>query len=273
MNVGRDTGGDTKRQKQSGEQFILRADRVTKRFSVKNNHNDVLSECSVDIREGEFVSLLGPSGCGKSTLLNMLAGFDLPDSGGVEFQGEPINGPSPQRVMCFQDSLQALLPWRTVQANVEFALSLAHAPRSDWPARVDELLTMVGLDRHRDSIPPQLSGGMRQKLQLARALSVDPAVLLMDEPFGALDAITREVMQRELLRIWAGSGKTVVFVTHDVGEAVLLSDTVYVMSTGPRAKIKHRFDIPADRPRSTTDPELSTLIDTIGRSLGSAAHA
>src|SRR5690606_1019637 len=127
---------------------------------------------------------------------------------------------------CFQDSLQALLPWRTVQANVEFALSLAHVPRSDWPARVDELLTMVGLDRHRDSIPPQLSGGMRQKLQLARALSVDPAVLLMDEPFGALDAITREVMQRELLRIWAGSGKTVVFVTHDVGEAVLLSDTV-----------------------------------------------
>lgn len=266
-------GGHAHTEARADDDFILRADRVTKRFSIKKNHNDVLADCSVDIRQGEFVSLLGPSGCGKSTLLNMLAGFDLPDSGSVEFMGRQIHGPSPQRVMCFQDALQALLPWRTVVGNVEFALALADVPRSRWPDRTDELLTMVGLDSHRDSIPPQLSGGMRQKLQLARALSVDPAVLLMDEPFGALDAITREVMQRELLRIWAGSGKTVVFVTHDVGEAVLLSDTIYVMSTGPRANIKHRFDVQFSRPRSTTDAALRELTDVVGRSLESAAHA
>jgi ABC-type nitrate/sulfonate/bicarbonate transport system ATPase subunit len=246
---------------------ILRLQDVTKTFRIKKSHKNVLEKCSVDVQAGEFVSLLGPSGCGKSTLLNMLAGFDFPDTGSATFHGSRIAGPSPRRVMCFQDSLQALLPWRTVRGNVDFALARTGADSATRSRRATELLTMVGLDAHQDSIPPQLSGGMRQKLQLARALAVDPDVLLMDEPFGALDAITRAQMQRELLRIWAGTHKSVVFVTHDVNEAVLLSDRIHVMSKGPQAQIKETFEVDIPRERDVSTKEFVTLVDKVSRAL------
>jgi NitT/TauT family transport system ATP-binding protein len=252
---------------------MLRLQDVTKTFRVKKSQKNVLDKCSVDVRAGEFVSLLGPSGCGKSTLLNMLAGFDFPDTGSATFHGNRIAGPSPRRVMCFQDSLQALLPWRTVRGNVEFALAQTGADSATRSRRATELLTMVGLDRHQDSIPPQLSGGMRQKLQLARALAVDPDVLLMDEPFGALDAITRAQMQRELLRIWAGTDKSVVFVTHDVNEAVLLSDRIHVMSMGPQAQIKQTFEVDIPRERDVSTKEFVVLVDQVSRALEGNSRA
>jgi NitT/TauT family transport system ATP-binding protein len=257
----------------SQSRSVLALEEVTKTFHVKKNQHNVLAECSIDIRQGEFVSLLGPSGCGKSTLLNMLAGFDFPDTGRASFLGDKIQGPSPRRVMCFQDSLQALLPWRTVEANIHFALAQTGMGRSLRGARTDELLTLVGLDRHRASIPSQLSGGMRQKLQLARALAVEPDVLLMDEPFGALDAITRDQMQRELLRIWSGTETTVVFVTHDVTEAVLLSDTIHVMGKGPSARIRDSYHLDIARPRGRTSVKVVELIDDVSRSLEGGSDA
>ncbi|MPY72442.1 MAG: ATP-binding cassette domain-containing protein, partial [Alphaproteobacteria bacterium] len=208
-----------------------------------------LSSCSIDIFPGEFVCLLGPSGCGKSTLLNMLAGFEKPTQGSIEFQGVPLEGPSPERVVCFQDAMQALLPWATVAGNLNFALKMRGVPRDKWPEMVDRYLSLVDLCSYAERHPPELSGGMRQRLQIGRALAVDPKVLLMDEPFGALDAITRSQMQAELLRVWERTGKTVVFVTHDIGEALTLADRVAVMSKGPASRIKAVIDVELSRPR------------------------
>ncbi|HWP28882.1 MAG TPA: ABC transporter ATP-binding protein [Chloroflexota bacterium] len=205
-----------------------------------------LSNLNFTISRGQFVSLLGPSGCGKTTLLRILGGLILPTQGEVLIDGQRVEGPLEQVSMVFQDF--RLLPWRTVISNVEFPLELRGVAPKIRREKALSLLAMIGLERFRDFYPHQLSGGMRQRVALARALMTDPAIVLMDEPFGALDAQTREVMQGELLKLWESWTMTIVFVTHSVDEAVLLSDEIIVMTSVP-GRLKARIPIALPRPR------------------------
>jgi NitT/TauT family transport system ATP-binding protein len=202
-----------------------------------------LSDISLDIRPREFLSLLGPSGCGKSTLLYLVGGF-LPIEGGrILVGGKPVAAPGPDRGIVFQHF--ALFPWKTVRANILYGLERQGLPRPEREKRAQAFIDMVGLRGFEDSYPSQLSGGMKQRTAIARTLAIDPSILLMDEPFGALDAQTRSIMQTELLKIWQRSPKTVVFVTHDVQEAVYLSERVAVMSARPgriKAIVETKFE-------------------------------
>jgi NitT/TauT family transport system ATP-binding protein len=205
-----------------------------------------LARFDIDVREGEFLSIVGPSGCGKSTFLNVLLGLLRPDSGDVTVDGRRISGPGTDRAMVFQEF--GLLPWRTVAGNVELGLELKRLPtemRRDISRRLIEMVGLAGFEGH---YPHELSGGMKQRVGLARALATNPEVLLMDEPFAALDAQTRDLMQVELLRIWQQARKTVLFVTHQIEEAVYLSDRVMVMTKRP-GNAKRMFDIGLPRPR------------------------
>jgi NitT/TauT family transport system ATP-binding protein len=200
----------------------------------------------IEVAEGEFLSILGPSGCGKSTFLNVVLGLTKPDSGEVLMRGKPIGGPGGDRAMVFQEF--GLLPWRTVQHNIELGLELKKVAAEKRRAIAERLVVLVGLAGFEQHYPHELSGGMKQRVGLARALATDPDVLLMDEPFAALDAQTRDLMQAELLRIWREARKTVLFVTHQIDEAIYLSDRVMVMSKRPgRAKKTFAIDLP--RPR------------------------
>jgi NitT/TauT family transport system ATP-binding protein len=213
----------------------------------------------IDIEEGEFLSIVGPSGCGKSTFLNVLLGLIKPDSGDLRMHGKPIVGPGTDRAMVFQEF--GLLPWRTVQNNVELGLELKGMPVNARREISDKLIDMVGLAGFEGHYPHELSGGMKQRVGLARALATDPDVLLMDEPFAALDAQTRDLMQAELLRIWRASGKTVLFVTHQIDEAIYLSDRVMVMTKRP-GRAKRIFKIALPRPRDyemRVTPEFNEL--------------
>jgi NitT/TauT family transport system ATP-binding protein len=222
----------------------------------------------LEVSEGEFVCLLGPSGCGKSTLLNILAGFDRASDGSVDFEGAPVRGAGRDRVMFFQDAGAALLPWLSVEENVRFALRVRKVPKTEWPAIIDKYLAMVGLQEHRRKFPAQLSGGMRQRLQIARALAVEPKALLMDEPFGALDALTRRRMHGFLLDIWQRTGKTVVFVTHDIAEAVTLADRICIMSLGPGSRIVEVIEVRLPRPRDLADPAAARIFKRVEGLLG-----
>jgi NitT/TauT family transport system ATP-binding protein len=205
-----------------------------------------LSNFSLDIAQGEFVSIVGPSGCGKSTFLNIVLGLIEPASGVVQLNGTRISGPGQERAMVFQEF--GLLPWRSVTANVELGLELKGIPSAKRAARAKELINLVGLEGFESHYPHELSGGMKQRVGLARALATEPEVLLMDEPFAALDAQTRDLMQSELLQIWERSKKTVLFVTHSIEEAAYLSDRVIVMTARPgRTKDVIQIDLP--RPR------------------------
>jgi NitT/TauT family transport system ATP-binding protein len=205
-----------------------------------------LSNFNVEVGRGEFVSIVGPSGCGKSTFLNMLLGLIKPGAGEMRINGAPITGPGQERAMVFQEF--GLLPWRTVQANVELGLELKGIPAAQRAERGSELIKLVGLNGFERHYPHELSGGMKQRVGLARALATDPEVLLMDEPFAALDAQTRDLMQMELLQIWERTNKTVLFVTHSIEEAAYLSDRVIVMTARPgRTKNIVKIDLP--RPR------------------------
>jgi len=226
-----------------------------------------LDGIQLEVSQGELVCLLGPSGCGKSTLLNILAGFERASEGSVDFEGAPVRGAGRDRVMFFQDAGAALLPWLSVEENVRFALRVRKLPKSDWPAIIDKYLAMVGLQEHRRKFPSQLSGGMRQRLQIARALAVEPKVLLMDEPFGALDALTRRRMHGFLLEIWQRTGKTIVFVTHDIAEAVALADRICVMSVGPGSRITEVIAVPLARPRDPADPGAARIFKQVERLL------
>ena len=202
-----------------------------------------LDEVSLDVREREFVALLGPSGCGKSTLLYLIGGFLPTEIGKIMIDGKPVAGPGPDRGIVFQHF--ALFPWKTVRANILYGLERAGLPRDERERRAQAYIDLVGLKGFEDSYPSQLSGGMKQRTALARTLAFDPKILLMDEPFGALDAQTRSLMQAELLGIWQRTPKTVIFVTHDVQEAVYLADRVAVMSARPgrvKAIVETRFD-------------------------------
>ncbi|MFG1264765.1 ABC transporter ATP-binding protein [Xanthobacter aminoxidans] len=202
---------------------------------------------SFQVRRGEFICLLGPSGCGKSTLLNAVAGFETPYEGDVVVGGKTVTGPGPDRGVVFQQP--RLFPWKSVRANVAHGPRMAGKSRAEARAIADELIEMVGLSRSADALPHTLSGGMQQRVAIARALANRPNILLMDEPFGALDAQTRTVMQESLLRLWAQLDTTILFVTHDIDEAVLLADRVLVMSAGP-GRIVRDLAVQLPRPRT-----------------------
>jgi NitT/TauT family transport system ATP-binding protein len=202
-----------------------------------------LEDVSLEVRQREFVALLGPSGCGKSTLLYLLGGFLPTETGRIVVNGKPVSGPGPDRGIVFQHF--ALFPWKTVRANILYGLERQGMPRAEREKRAQHFVDLVGLSGFEDSFPSQLSGGMKQRTAIARTLAFDPEILLMDEPFGALDAQTRSLMQSELLGIWERTPKTVIFVTHDVQEAVYLADRVFVMSARPgriKAIVETRFD-------------------------------
>ncbi|MEF3303990.1 ABC transporter ATP-binding protein [Paenibacillus sp. GYB003] len=234
----------------------IRIEQVTKRFGQL----EVLSGIDFTIEKGEFAAIVGPSGCGKSTVLRMIAGLDKPSEGRVLAGGKPTDKPSPERVLIFQE--HALYPWRTVEDNVGFGLELAKVPPKERRERIDEVLEKVGLSGFQKYYPAQLSGGMKQRASIARALVMNPEVLLLDEPYGALDAITRLTMQNELIKLWRGSGKTVLLITHDIDEAVYLADTIYVMSPRPgRILTKVNADMP--RPRNRNSAEFIKLREQI----------
>ena len=228
----------------------LQAQSVSKRFERSGKQVLAIDNFSLTIEEGEFVSIVGPSGCGKSTFLHMVGGFEPIAEGSISVAGRPVSAPGPDRGMLFQD--YALFPWRTVLGNVGWSLEVAGMGKREREERAEYYLDMVGLSSFRDAYPSELSGGMQQRIALARVLAFEPAMLLMDEPFGALDAQTREIMQEELTTIWQRHKRTVLFVTHDIEEAVYLSDRVIVFSARPgRLKADITIDLP--RPRK---PEI-----------------
>jgi NitT/TauT family transport system ATP-binding protein len=231
----------------------LRLSGVHKRFMSRGRQVIALSPVDLEVRAGEFICLLGPSGCGKSTLLSLIAGLEPPSGGQIWANGREISGPGTDRVLLFQDA--ALFPWLDVQHNVEFGLRQAGMEKTERARLARHFLSLVHLDGFEHSYIHQLSGGMRQRVALARALALDPAVLLMDEPFGALDALTRDRLQIELETIWAATGKTILFVTHNVREAIALGDRVLVFSARP-GRIVHEFPITLPRPRRLEDHAL-----------------
>lgn len=226
---------------------------VSKSFRGREGEMQALEALDLDVRPGEFVCLLGASGCGKSTLLNLIAGLERATSGTVVANGKPVTGPGPDRVLMFQDA--ALFPWLNAQANVEFGLRQQRVPRAERAAIAKTWIERVHLRGFERAYIHTLSGGMRQRVALARSLAIDPAVLLMDEPFGALDAMTRERLHVELQSIWTATRKTIVFVTHNVREAVALGDRVLVFSPRP-GRLVGEFSIDLPRPRSFEDPAL-----------------
>jgi NitT/TauT family transport system ATP-binding protein len=223
---------------------------VSKSFhkTVANNSTELsaLANVNLSIRENEFVSIIGPSGCGKTTLLKIIDGLIPCDSGRISINGKEINAPGPDRAVVFQTF--ALLPWRTVLANVEFSLELRQVPKDERTSIAREYLKRVGLSEFEHHYPHELSGGMQQRAGLARALAVNPMILLMDEPFGSVDAQTRQLLQEELLELWQRERKTVIFVTHSMDEAVYLSDRVVVMTPRP-GKVAEVLEVPLARPR------------------------
>ncbi|MFM9846059.1 MAG: ABC transporter ATP-binding protein [Hyphomicrobiaceae bacterium] len=230
----------------------IRIEGVSKQFDA----NIALQRVSLEIAENSFTCLLGPSGCGKSTLLNMVAGFVTPSSGRILVDGSEVRGASADRGVVFQE--YALFPWRTALRNVAFGPFIRGKPRAQQVDTAQRYLKLVGLSGHEQKFPSELSGGMKQRVEIARALANHPSVLLMDEPFGALDAQTREVLQEEMLRIWQHERKTVIFVTHSISESIFLADRIVVMGTKP-GSIKEVLDIELEHPRDRTSPEFVAL--------------
>jgi ABC-type nitrate/sulfonate/bicarbonate transport system ATPase subunit len=234
-------------------------------FRTEENDVRVLEDIALDVREGEFVCILGPSGCGKSTLLNIVAGFLAPTSGSVRIDGEEVRGPDPRRIFVFQE--RGVFPWLTVEGNIGFGLG--KLPPGERKRRIAHYVRLVGLEGFEKSYPHELSGGMKQRVEVARALAVDPDVLFLDEPFGALDSITRLVMRGELLRIWQAEQKTILFVTHDIEESVQLADRVVVMTARP-ARIRRIVPIDLPHPRDLSSRRYLELRDGIFEEIGLA---
>jgi NitT/TauT family transport system ATP-binding protein len=228
-----------------------------------------LEDFTLEVREGEFLAIVGPSGCGKSTFLNVVAGLVPPAAGEIKVYGKPVTGPGPDRAVVFQD--YALMPWRTVESNVRFGLEMQGRIDSDTGAKVARYIKMVGLAGFENSYPRELSGGMRQRVGLARALVTEPRLLLMDEPFAAVDAMTREIMQEELTKIVATTGQPIIFITHGVDEAVTLADRIAVVTNRP-GRIKEIIDVDLPRPRSRASrqlPEFQALRERVWQLLSS----
>jgi NitT/TauT family transport system ATP-binding protein len=228
------------------------------RYETMEGAVEAVSDTSLTVRPGEFVSIVGPSGCGKSTLLNALAGFLTPSGGRVTVDGEPIYGPSADRGMIFQQ--YSLFPWKTVRQNVEFGLKMSGVSRSERERRARTLLGLAGLTPFENHYPDRLSGGMKQRVGIVRALATGPRILLLDEPFGALDAQTRLIMQQILTNMWQQLKISVLFVTHDIDEAIFLSDRIYVMTARP-GSIKAEIVVPLPRPR---EPAMTLSSEFLG---------
>jgi ABC-type nitrate/sulfonate/bicarbonate transport system ATPase subunit len=239
-----------------GNSKLLAIRHVTKRFAVDDGEIEALAPVDLAIDKGELVCLIGASGCGKSTLLRIIAGFEEPTTGEVLVNGRPVTGPGRDRGMVFQD--YALFPWMTVHDNIAFGPRQRQLARRETDAIAQTYLRLVGLERFAARYPSQLSGGMKQRVAIARVLANDADILLMDEPFGALDALTREQLQRDLLQIFARTGVTIIFVTHSVEEAVLLADRVVVMTAGP-GRIESDFAVRLSRPREVSSPEFNAV--------------
>src|ERR1700729_2437812 len=233
---------------------MIRIAGVSKRFATRRGQHHALDAVDLEVTEGEFVCLLGPSGCGKSTLLSTMAGFLSPTSGEITIDGEAVRGPDPRRIFVFQE--RGVFPWLTVEGNIAFGL--AKLTRGERERRIAHYVKMVGLQGFEKSYPSELSGGMKQRLEVARALAGNPDMLFLDEPFGALDSITRLTMRHELLRIWEAERKTIVFVTHDIDEAVQLADRVVVMSSRPAA-IQRVVNIDIQHPREISSAHYLEL--------------
>jgi NitT/TauT family transport system ATP-binding protein len=240
---------------------------VVKTYPMKGETFTALDRVSLDIADREFVTVVGPSGCGKSTLMSMAAGLVEPSSGQVLVDGVPVSGPGPDRGVIFQQ--YALFPWLTVRKNVEFGLKLAGLPADERRRRTDRAIELVGLSHFADALPKTLSGGMKQRCAIARAYAVNPKVLLMDEPFGALDALTRVQLQDQLLDTWSQDQRTVMFITHDVDEAVYLARRVVVMAARP-GRIQQIIDVDLPYPRTEEmrlSPEFGTIRNEVWHSV------
>ena len=235
----------------------IKFDKVTKKFLVRDEKRKgvqkefiAIQDIEFSVKEGEFITLVGPSGCGKSTLLDLLLGITKPSKGRLLIDGREISGPGLDRGIVFQQ--YALFPWKTARGNIEFGLEAKGIPKREWKEQADYYLDLVGLKTFADRYPHELSGGMKQRVAIARSLAFDPDVLLMDEPFAALDAQTRETLQTELLRIWEKTGKTIIFITHGIDEAVYLGERVVVLSANP-GSVKKIVDIPIKNRLSDAD--------------------
>ena len=227
----------------------------------------VLKDVDLSVSDGEFLVLLGPSGCGKSTLLRLIAGFDMPTSGVLDVNGDQITGPGKDRGMVFQDLDSALFQWLTVRGNVEFGLRVNRVPEEERKIRADDALRMVNLSGHEHKLIDELSGGMKQRVQIARMLAMRPEIMLMDEPFAALDAQTRHMLQMQLVSIWSEVKRTAIYVTHDIREALNLGQRVVLMSAGPQANIKHEYSVSMRYPRDQTDPVYIDLLSRLAKDI------
>jgi len=242
-------------------------DHATKYYETRTGQVHALDDVSLGVRDGEFVCILGPSGCGKSTLLWAMSGLHRLSAGTVSIDGKIVAGPQPHVSMVFQDA--NMLPWRTVLQNVEFPLDVKKADKAEYRDHIQSLFTLVGLDGFQNKYPRELSGGMQQRASLVRCLSFHPSILLMDEPFGALDAFTRDELNLLLQDIWSRTQKTVVFVTHNITEALFLADRVLVLSARP-GRLAREFPVSLPRPRSigvTTEPAFIKLVDEVKRTI------
>ena len=250
---------------------MLSVKNLTKTYYTEEGEKVVaLSDINLYVADKEFVCFIGPSGCGKTTLLRITAGLEKPDSGTLTVNNEPIKGPGPDRGMVFQE--YSLFPWRTVLKNITFSLEMKKIPKIEREKIAREFLELVGLSKFADSYPHELSGGMKQRVAIARALVNDPDVLLMDEPFGAVDAQTRNRLQHELLNIWEKKKKTVLFITHSVDEAVFLADKVVVFTARP-GRIKEVISVDLPRPRERTSFEVNAVREHLLASLGAEIQA
>jgi NitT/TauT family transport system ATP-binding protein len=240
---------------------MIRVRGLSKEFATSDNGGGgvlALSNIDFEVRDNEFITVIGPSGCGKTTLLRIIAGLIPYDQGEVTIDGRPVTGPGPECAMVFQNF--ALMPWADIVTNVSFGLEIRGTPKEQCRATAKELIKLVGLEGFEQRLPKELSGGMQQRVGLARALAVNPQILLMDEPFGSLDEQTRRLLQEGLLSLWERERKTVVFITHSMDEAVMLGDRVMLMTPRP-GRVKEMIDIPLHRPRSREVEKSSTFLE------------
>jgi NitT/TauT family transport system ATP-binding protein len=240
---------------------MIRVRGLSKQFGGVDHGNGsvlALSEIDLEVRDNEFITVIGPSGCGKTTLLRIIAGLIPYDRGEITIDGRPVTGPGPDRAVVFQNF--ALMPWADVLANVTFGLEIRGEPKDQCLAKAKELIKLVGLENFEKRLPKELSGGMQQRVGLARALAVNPKILLMDEPFGSLDEQTRRLLQEQLLYLWEHERKTVVFITHSMDEAVMLGDRVMLMTPRP-GRVKEMIDVPLKRPRSRELEKSSAFLE------------
>lgn len=254
------------------EKALLFSKNINPDALFRGNRGYVLNDINLTIKNGEFHIFLGASGCGKTTLLNIIAGLLPKTEGQVLLDGKEIGRPGPERGLVFQNADSAVFPWLNVYKNVEYGLKAQKKSKEEKREIVQNAINLVGLSGHESKYPTELSGGMKQRLQIARSIASDPEILIMDEPFGALDAQTRSVLQGELIRIWQKTGKTILFVTHDLSEAVLLGQRISILSSAPDAKVAYSVEVPFDYPRDSDSASFQEFTAEVHRKLDRAIN-